>query len=63
MTAIHGSDDDRVTEGEIAAWAEVAGEQFRHLTVPGDHFFLDAKQSEARLLRLIVDTLERAIAM
>ena len=40
VTAIVGDADPQVSTVQSAAWREVTDGPFRHLTVPGDHFYL-----------------------
>ncbi|NUP21526.1 MAG: thioesterase [Streptomyces sp.] len=43
VTAIAGDADPQVGAGHAAAWAAVTTGPFRHHTIPGDHFYLDAR--------------------
>ncbi len=46
VTAVRGDLDHAHPEEEIRAWADVAGGDFRLLTLPGDHFFLAPRAQE-----------------
>ncbi|MER5651067.1 thioesterase domain-containing protein [Streptosporangium sp. NPDC002524] len=58
VVGYRGTDDPRVSHGEMRAWSRVAGSGFELRTFPGDHFYpVDA---EAALVADIVERLSGA---
>ena len=57
ITAFHGKDDDRITLNNIKAWKKITSNKFNSYVLPGNHFFMRKKQSQKKLLELIVEEL------
>lgn len=51
MLALSGSADNSVQEEEILAWSQHTKGQFKHISFPGDHFFL--KRHQNKILEII----------
>ncbi|EJQ37437.1 hypothetical protein IEE_05223 [Bacillus cereus BAG5X1-1] len=61
ITAIHGKDDNVVSEQDMLYWNKLTNGGFKIHTIPGDHFFLHENQSQKQLLNLISWVLESHI--
>jgi medium-chain acyl-[acyl-carrier-protein] hydrolase len=59
VTAYSGSEDPDATESEVAAWREHTTAPFRHIVVPGTHFFLQS--SRAALLADVSATVNASL--
>lgn len=59
ITAIHGKQDDKVSEQEMKAWRELTKGSFNFYTLSGDHLFLHEQQNQRQLLELIFQELEK----
>ena len=60
ITAIGGTDDTLVPHQDLHAWGQLTGATFTPHQVPGDHFFIQSRESD--LPRLIVGALLREVA-
>jgi medium-chain acyl-[acyl-carrier-protein] hydrolase len=60
VLALGGRDDPLVSEPEITAWRETTTGPFRHVMVPGRHFFPD--QARGLVLGTLADDLRQALA-
>lgn len=58
LTLLTGAEDEEVDEGRQRAWSELAAGPFRHVELPGDHFFI--KSAEDAVLAEVRRSLEGA---
>ena len=59
MTTLSGTFDQSVKEEEILAWEKYTQGQFKHISFPGDHFFV--KQFQKEIVEIINQIAEKYI--
>ena len=57
--ACRGETDDRTSENDMLEWENIAGSIFQYHQYKGNHFFLNADQSEAELLEDISEIIKK----